>query len=192
MLGCDRAERRHICRGAAHVHRQQRAGVRRQLLDDVGRVECERVVHLGQYRHGAGGQNGVRGCVPGVRGDDHLVAGPDTRSDEPADQGRRSRVHAECAASSHVCRELPLEVVDLVRRLADAVVAKEVLGSDHARRRLELLGADLHPAGVHGVLGPGSRSRAAVTGEPQVEVCLRHGSILVFPGASRSASSAST
>src|SRR5256885_11844550 len=50
---------------------------------------------------------------------------------------------------SHVLRELPFERVDLLRPVADAVVAEEVLAANHPLEGLELLVADLHPAGEH-------------------------------------------
>ena len=114
------------------------------------------------------------GRVPRVGRDDHLVAAADARADQAADQRRRAGVDAQRVARAHVRGELALEGGDLVRPLADAVVAEEVLAPDHALERRELLVADLHPAREHRPLGPRPRRRAAVACERELLRLDRH------------------
>ena len=65
-------------------------------------------------------------------------------------------------------RELTLERGDLVRPVADAVVAEEILALDHPGQCRELLLAHLHPAGKHRRLRPGPGRGAPIPGESQV------------------------
>ena len=90
-FACDARECVHVGRRAPHVHGQDRSRLRRDLPFDIRGVERQRVVDVGENRHGADGDDGVRGGVPGVGGDDHLVAGatpaptrPQMSADEPA------------------------------------------------------------------------------------------------------------
>ncbi len=164
----DRNELFHRGRRSAHVHRENRACPRRDPPLDVGRIERQRLVHLGEDGKGARGKHGVRRRVPRVRRDDHLVPFTDARADQGADQCGGTRVEAERVLRAHVRCELALEGEDLVRPLADAVVAEEILALDHAAEGFELLLPHLHPAGKHRSLRPGPGRGSPVPGEGQV------------------------
>ena len=114
-------------------------------------------------------------------GNDHLVARPHPGADEAADQRGRAGVDAERVTGADVRSELSLEVRDLVRSVADAVVAEDVLAAEDAGDRLDFLLVDLHAAREHRPLRTAPRSRAAVDGEAQVEVGLGHRAILDMP-----------
>src|SRR5262249_3655808 len=73
----DRAECAHVRGSAAHVDGQKCTGRWTELSPDVLRIEGQRVVDLGQDGKRSCCKDGVRSRVPGVRGDDHLVARTD-------------------------------------------------------------------------------------------------------------------
>ena len=164
----DRNELVHRGWRSAHVHRENRACARRDPPLDVGRIERQRLVHLGKDGKGTRGEHGVRRRIPRVRRHDHLVALADARADQRTDERRGARVDAERVLRAHVLCELALEGEDFVRPVADAVVAEEVLALDHAGQRLELLLPHLHPAGEHRRLRPGPGRRAPVPGKGQL------------------------
>src|SRR5206468_7114141 len=97
----------------------------------------------------------------------------DARADQRADERRRTGVEAERVLRAHVLRELALERQDLVRALADAVVAEEVLALDHPTQGLELFPRHLHPTGEHRRLGPCARRSAPIPGKSQVSLGAR-------------------
>ena len=178
MAPGERCNRPHVGGGAAHVHGQDRPGARSQLTLCIARVERQRLIDLDEHGQRSRSQDGVRGGVPRVGGDEDLVPGTDPGSDESANERRGARVEAQCMARAHVGGELLLEEFDLLRPVSDPVVAEEVLASDHSRQRLELLLSDLHPPGEHGGLRPGARGRAAVAREPEPVGLDRHVCIL--------------
>ena len=158
VLTCD-------CNKSAHVGRvpraYRRAGSRGSApvstALDVLRVESQRLVHLRENGHSAGPRRRrsprrstcTRGRSP-RRPDGH------PRRTRAADEGRRAGVDHERMLSAEVGRELALELDDLARPVADAVVAEWIAASDHPRRRLDLLLPVLHAAGEHSVARGGS------------------------------------
>ena len=164
----DRSELVHCGWRSAHVDGQNRSGARREPPLDVGRIERQRLVHLGKNGKGARGEHGVRRRIPRIRRHDHLVALADSGADQRTDERRRACVDAERVPRAHVPCELALEGEDFVRSLADAVVAEEVLALDHAGQRLELLLPHFHPAGEHRRLRPGPGRQAPVPRKGQL------------------------
>jgi hypothetical protein len=108
----------------------------------------------------------VRGGVPRVGRNDHLVARTDSGTDQAADQRRGARVDAKRVLRAHVRGKLALEVDHLMRSVADAVVTEDVVAADHPGCGFGLLLAELHAAREHRLFRPRARWGAAVAREP--------------------------
>jgi hypothetical protein len=103
-------ERIHVRRRAAHVHRQDRLRPRRDLPLDVGRVERQRLVHLGEHGKRPGREHGVRRRVPRVRRDDHLVPLADAGADQPQMSADEPALTQSACFAPMCFSELALEV----------------------------------------------------------------------------------
>ena len=155
----------HPRRRAAHVHRQDRLGAGGDLALDVGGIEVERLVDLGQDRHRAQMRHARHRGDEGVGRHDDLVPGTETDPGAGAHQRSRAGADRHRVGSAHVGGERLLELGHLRRPGLRSVVAEEALAAYHLQHGRLLLRADEVAAGIHRWVRSGARGLAAIDGE---------------------------
>ena len=143
-------------RAAEHVDDQDAGRARRDLRLDVGRIEIEGLVDLGQDRRRARVHDrGDRGDVREAR-DDDLVAGADAQAEERDPQrGRAAAVEGERVLHAGQLGDGLLDVMHLCPegRVVGRPVAAQVAALEDLHHLGGLLGSDqLDPGSGHGRL----------------------------------------
>ncbi len=156
MLATKRGEHVDARRRAAHVHRDDRTRMGRKPAAHVVGIERERIVDLGDDRHGADREHRARGRHPCVARHDDLVARPDAERRESGDQRARAGVDRQRVSDVETPREGALELAharSLQRVARGSVVAEQLLRADDVADggdgRLLFGFAEPHRAGEH-------------------------------------------
>ena len=124
-------------RPAEEMDRQDRLRPRRDL--DLRRVEVERLrVDVDEHRRRARERDDVRGRGERVRGNDHLVAGPDPEREHGEVERRGARRDGDRVLDAARARELGLELGHLRAH-------RQLAGLEHLGDLGELLLADVRP-----------------------------------------------
>ena len=163
----DRQEGVEVGSGVLQVHHDHRRGALVDVPFDIGGVEPQRVVDLGEHGHGAGGDHGVHRRDEGEGGDDDLVAGPHAERRESTAQRGGAVGHRDAEGrAEHVARG-PLEVGDGAGRVV-ALVAEERAARDDRRDRVGFLLAEERGA-LREVERHGRHRRPDLSGQPRVD-----------------------
>ena len=152
----------HIARDAAHMDTDDALGCRGDLLFNVGRIDRQRFVDLGDDGDCFGADNGRAGGEEGIAGHDALVAGADAAGRQRRQQRTRAGAGRQTVLRAHLGLEMLLKLADLGLNAFRAVVPEQIFIVQDLHDLFLFRLADLQSARIHRVVRCGLGLRASV------------------------------